>query len=158
MREKISYVQHNYYRYCHNTRDLNWEYRLHTCTCVDVIRNFKTLRLLLFMTVHVLHNIVISIQCRTVQIIEIRCPSLVHWVQLRQLYMQVLNSSTAKLLFFISPELKAQVYFSDHSLFGVSLFVLVCLSVNFLHFQLFSRTTGPISDKFGTKHPQVNMI
>ena len=53
---------------------------------------------------------------------------------------------------FSSPELKAQVSFSDHLL-------SVCLSVCKLsHFILFSRTTGLISTKLNTKHPWVKGI
>jgi hypothetical protein len=49
-------------------------------------------------------------------------------------------------LLFSSPELKAQVSYSDRPL-------SVCLSVNFYIFDFFSRTTGPILTKLGTNHP-----
>ena len=49
---------------------------------------------------------------------------------------------------FSSPELKAQVNFSDH------LLSVVCLSVCILHnLNFFSRTAGPISTKPGTTYP-----
>ena len=60
---------------------------------------------------------------------------------------------------FSSPELKAQVSFSVHLCPSVRL--SVCLSVrlqNFHIFIFFSRTTGPISTKLGTKHPRVKGI
>jgi hypothetical protein len=53
--------------------------------------------------------------------------------------------------FFSSPELKAQVSFSDRPLSGVSLSVR--LSVNFYIFDFFSRTSGPNLTKLGTNHP-----
>ena len=53
---------------------------------------------------------------------------------------------------FCSPELRAQVSFSDR------LFSAVCLSVNFPHFIFCSKTTGPISTKLSTKHPLVKGI
>ena len=49
-----------------------------------------------------------------------------------------------------SPELKAQVSFSDR--FSDR------LSVNFFIFDFFSITTGPILTKLGTKHPWVKQI
>jgi hypothetical protein len=52
---------------------------------------------------------------------------------------------------FSSPELKAQVSYSDRRLSVVRL--SVCLSVNFYIFDFFSRTTGPISTKLGTNYP-----
>jgi hypothetical protein len=52
---------------------------------------------------------------------------------------------------FSSPELKAQVSYSDRLLSFVRL--SVCLSVNFYIFDFFSRTTGPILTKVGTNHP-----
>jgi hypothetical protein len=48
---------------------------------------------------------------------------------------------------FGSPELKAQVSYSDRPL------SVVRLSVNFYIFDFFSRTTGPILTKLGTNHP-----
>jgi hypothetical protein len=48
---------------------------------------------------------------------------------------------------FSSPELKAQVSFSDR------LLSVVCLSVNFYIFDFFSRTTGPNLTRLGTNHP-----
>jgi hypothetical protein len=61
---------------------------------------------------------------------------------------------------FSSPELKAQVSYSDHLLSVVRLSVRlsVCLSVrllsvNFYIFDFFSRTTGQILTKLGTNHP-----
>ena len=60
---------------------------------------------------------------------------------------------------FSSPELKAQVSYSDRPLSVVRLSVClsVCLSVrlsvNFYIFDFFSRTTGPILTKLGTNHP-----
>ena len=59
------------------------------------------------------------------------------------------------LLFVNSPELKAQVSYSDHPLSVVRLSVClsVCLSVRLLTFHIFnffSRTTGPILTKVGT--------
>ena len=53
---------------------------------------------------------------------------------------------------FSSPELKAQVSFSDR-LSSLP----VCPSVNFPIFN-FSKTTEPISTKLGTKHPGVKGI
>jgi hypothetical protein len=50
-------------------------------------------------------------------------------------------------LLFSSPELKAQVSYSDR------LLSVVRLSVNFYIFDFFSRTTGPILTKLGTNHP-----
>jgi hypothetical protein len=52
---------------------------------------------------------------------------------------------------FSSPELKAQVSYSDRLLSVVR--PSVHLSVNFYIFDFFSRTTGPILTKFGTNHP-----
>jgi uncharacterized membrane protein YphA (DoxX/SURF4 family) len=52
---------------------------------------------------------------------------------------------------FSSPELKAQVSYSDRLLSVVRL--PVRLSVNFYIFDFFSRTTGPILTKLGTNHP-----
>ena len=62
--------------------------------------------------------------------------------------LQVRASKRNLLLFklFSSPELKAQVSFSDNFL------SVVCLST-FHIFIFFSRTTGPISTKLGTNHP-----
>jgi hypothetical protein len=56
---------------------------------------------------------------------------------------------------FSSPELKAQVSYSDHPLSVVRLSVRpsVRLSVNFYIFDFFSRTTGPILTRLGTNHP-----
>jgi hypothetical protein len=51
---------------------------------------------------------------------------------------------------FSSPELKAQVSYSDRPL---SVCPSVRLSVNFYIFDFFSRTTGPILTKLGTNHP-----
>ena len=73
---------------------------------------------------------------------------------------------------FSSPELKAQVSFSDRPLSGVSLSVRlsvcpsvcpsvclsVCPSVNFYIFDFFSRTAGPILTRLGTNHPWVKGI
>jgi hypothetical protein len=56
---------------------------------------------------------------------------------------------------FSSPELKAQVSFSDRLLSVVLLSVR--LSVNFYIFN-FSRTTGPILTRLGTNHPWVKGI
>jgi hypothetical protein len=50
---------------------------------------------------------------------------------------------------FRSPELKAQVSYSDRRL------SVVRLSVNFYIFDFFSRTTGPNSTRLGTNHPWV---
>ena len=59
---------------------------------------------------------------------------------------------TVSLFFITSPELKANVNFSDH-------LSSVRMSVCKLHiFIIFSRTTGPISTKLGTKHPLVKGI
>ena len=60
---------------------------------------------------------------------------------------------------FCSPELKAQVSFSDHlsSVVCLSVRPSVCLKT-FHIFIFFSRTTGPISTKLGTKHPWVKGI
>jgi hypothetical protein len=52
---------------------------------------------------------------------------------------------------FSSPELKAQVSFSDCLLSGVRLSVR--RYVNFYIFDFFSRTTGPILTKLITNHP-----
>jgi hypothetical protein len=56
-----------------------------------------------------------------------------------------------KLQLFSSPELKAQVSYSDRPLSVVRLSVRP--SVNFYIFDFFSRTTGPILTKLGTNHP-----
>jgi hypothetical protein len=61
---------------------------------------------------------------------------------LRQIWLQ----SKALCFVFSSPELKAQVSFSDH------LLSVVRLSVNFHIFDFFSRTTGPILTRLGTNH------
>jgi hypothetical protein len=50
-----------------------------------------------------------------------------------------------------SPELKAQVSYSDRLLSVVRL--SICLSVNFYIFNFFSRTTGPILTTLGTNYP-----
>ena len=67
--------------------------------------------------------------------------------------LQVRASKRNLLLFklFSSPELKAQVSFSDNFL------SVVCLST-FHIFIFFSRTTGPISIKLGTNHPWLKGI
>jgi hypothetical protein len=52
---------------------------------------------------------------------------------------------------FSSPELKAQVTYSDRPLPVVLL--SVHLSVNFYFFNFFSTTTGPILTTLGTNHP-----
>jgi hypothetical protein len=52
---------------------------------------------------------------------------------------------------FSSPELKAQVSYSDRPLSVIRLSIR--LSVNFYIFDFFSRTTGPILTKLGTNHP-----
>jgi hypothetical protein len=52
---------------------------------------------------------------------------------------------------FSSPELKAQVSFSDRP-------ASVCLSVNFYIFDFFSGTTGPILTRVGTNHTWVKGI
>jgi hypothetical protein len=60
---------------------------------------------------------------------------------------------------FSSPELKAQVSFSDHLLSVImqsvrlSVYPSIHPSVNFSIFDFFSRTTGPISAKLCTNHP-----
>jgi hypothetical protein len=48
---------------------------------------------------------------------------------------------------FSSPELKAQVSFSNHPLSDI------CLSVNFYIFDFLSKTKGPILTRLGTNHP-----
>jgi hypothetical protein len=53
-------------------------------------------------------------------------------------------------LIFSSPELKAQVSFSDRPLSGVRLSVYI--------FDFFSRTAGPILTRLGTNHPWVKGI
>jgi hypothetical protein len=58
---------------------------------------------------------------------------------------------SAKSQVFSSPELKAQVSYSNRLLSVVRLSVR--LSVNFYIFDFFSRTTGPILTKLGTNHP-----
>jgi hypothetical protein len=52
---------------------------------------------------------------------------------------------------FSSPELKAQVSYSDRLLSVIR--PSVCLSVNFNIFDFFSRTYGPILTRLGTNHP-----
>ena len=59
------------------------------------------------------------------------------------------------LTLFSSPELKAQVSFSDQNLSVVRRRCRRCRCRRFHIFMFFSRTTGPISTKFGTKHPWV---
>jgi hypothetical protein len=54
-------------------------------------------------------------------------------------------------MLFSSPELKAQVSYSDRRL-------SVCLSVNFYIFDFFSRTTGPILTRLATNHSLVEGI
>jgi hypothetical protein len=69
------------------------------------------------------------------------------------------NHSTELVVIFSSPELKAQVSFSDHrlSVVRLSVYPSICLSVypsvNFYIFDFFSRTTGPILTRLGTNHP-----
>jgi hypothetical protein len=58
---------------------------------------------------------------------------------------------TSFYLFINSPELKAQVSYSDRRLSVVCL--AVRLSVNFYIFNFFSKTTGPILTRLGTDHP-----
>jgi hypothetical protein len=57
-------------------------------------------------------------------------------------------------VFFSSPELKAQVSYSDRPL-SVRPSVRLCgrLSVTFYIFDFFSRTTGPILTRLGTNYP-----
>jgi hypothetical protein len=65
-----------------------------------------------------------------------------------------MNSEQLNVILFSSPELKAQVSFSDHPLSIICL--AACLSVcllDFYIFDFFSRTTGPISTNVGTNHP-----
>jgi hypothetical protein len=59
------------------------------------------------------------------------------------------NHQNAKFgwVFFSSPDLKAQVSYSDH------LLSVVRLSVNFHIFNFFSKTTGPILTRLSTNHP-----
>jgi hypothetical protein len=57
-----------------------------------------------------------------------------------------------KLSIFSSPELKAQVSYSDR-LLPSSVCLSVRLAVNFYIFDFFSRTSGPILTKLGTNHP-----
>ena len=58
------------------------------------------------------------------------------------------NKCKTTRMVFSSPELKAQVSYSDRRL------SVVCPSVcKLLHFDFFSRTTGPISTRLGTNHP-----
>jgi hypothetical protein len=61
---------------------------------------------------------------------------------------------------FSSPELKAQVSFSDRLSSGIRLSCRpdVCPSVNFYIFDFFSRTTGPILTRIGTNHPWMKGI
>jgi hypothetical protein len=61
-----------------------------------------------------------------------------------------------EIFFFSSPELKAQVSFSDRPLSGVHL--SVCPSVYFYIFDFFSRTNGPILIRLGTNYPWVKGI
>jgi hypothetical protein len=58
---------------------------------------------------------------------------------------------------FCSPELKAQVSFSDHRQLS-SVRLSVCPSVNFYIFDFFSRTAGSILTRLGTNHPWVKGI
>ena len=60
------------------------------------------------------------------------------------------NKSETFIWFFSSPVLKTQVRFSDR-LSSVCLYIVHT-------FTFFSRTTGPISIKLGTKHPWVEGI
>jgi hypothetical protein len=59
------------------------------------------------------------------------------------------------LFVFSSPELKAQVSYSDSllSVIRLSCRLSVRLSVNFYIFDFFSRTKGPILTKLGINHP-----
>jgi hypothetical protein len=68
--------------------------------------------------------------------------------------------STIFMTVFSSPELKAQVSFSDRPLSGVHLSVHLSVypSVNFYVFDFFSRTAGPILTRLGTNHPWVKGI
>jgi hypothetical protein len=56
---------------------------------------------------------------------------------------------------FSSPELQAQVSYSDRplSVIRLSVRLSVCLSVNLYIFDFFSRTTGPILTSLGKNHP-----
>jgi hypothetical protein len=65
--------------------------------------------------------------------------------------LSILESFLFNGFIFSSPELKAQVSFSDRLLSVVLLSVR--LSVNFYIFDFFSRTTGPILTRLGTIHP-----
>jgi hypothetical protein len=56
---------------------------------------------------------------------------------------------------FSSPELKAEVSFSDRPLSGC---LSVCPSVNFYIFDFFSRTAGQILTRLGTNHSWVKRI
>jgi hypothetical protein len=70
---------------------------------------------------------------------------------------QVTDKALGPLVFFFSsPELKAQVSYSDSLLSVVCLSVR--LSVHFYIFDFFSRTTGPILTRLGTNHPWVKGI
>jgi hypothetical protein len=62
-------------------------------------------------------------------------------VELTYYYVTVLSAS-----FFSSPELKAQVSYSDR------LLSVICL-LDFYIFDFFSRTAGPIVTKVGTNDP-----
>lgn len=55
---------------------------------------------------------------------------------------------------FSSPELKVQLRFSDRlmSVVRPTVCMSVRLSVNFSHFDIFSRTNGPNFTRLGTKH------
>jgi hypothetical protein len=68
------------------------------------------------------------------------------------------NSSDFLLSFFSSPELKAQVSYSDRLLSVVRLSVCLSVCVNFYIFDFFSRTTGPLLTRLGTNHPWVEGI
>ena len=63
---------------------------------------------------------------------------------------QVSDVAPGPLVFISSPELKAQVSYSDRPL---SVCPSVRLSVNFYIFDFFSRTAGPILTRLGTNHP-----
>jgi hypothetical protein len=68
-------------------------------------------------------------------------------------YIWYTDVSWGDACFFSSPELKAHVSYSDCQLSVVC--PSVRLSVNFYIFDVFSRTTGPISTRLGTNHPWV---
>jgi hypothetical protein len=79
----------------------------------------------------------------------------IKWLDTNHLWKLSFENFNMSKYMFSSPELKAQVSYSDRPLSVVrpSVCPSVLLSVNFYIFNFFSRTTAPILTKLGTNHP-----